>query len=275
LPEVMKVYKVWTEMILKQYVSLVSNVNQTDILLGNIVLEHVPAFSEGNAAKQVQGIFERSISRIFTTASQQELQDVANTLPSIIAQNESALPTITDAGLSSLPGDSAPVAEKYISRYAGAVLLAQFLRPFFQKNNLLDGIAWKNKAAQYKAVQLIRFLCTGEQHTPEYSLVLEKLLCGVPIEEPIPLDAALQQEELDETLVLLSAIIEHWQVLRNTSINGLRNSFLIRDGSISRSGEHWLLQVERKTMDVLLEKLPWGYTTITLPWNNYLIYVEW
>lgn len=275
LPEVMKVYKVWTEMILKQYVSLVSNVSQTDILLGNIVLEHVPVFSEGNAAKQVQGIFERSISRIFTTASQQELQDVANTLPSIIAQNESALPAITDAGLSSLPGDPAPVAEKYISRYAGAVLLAQFLRPFFQKINLLDGIAWKNKAAQYKAVQLIRFLCTGEQHTPEYSLVLEKLLCGVPIEEPIPLDAALQQEELDETLVLLSAIIEHWQALRNTSIDGLRNSFLIRDGSISRSGEHWLLQVERKTMDVLLEKLPWGYTTITLPWNNYLIYVEW
>jgi hypothetical protein len=275
LPEVMKVYKAWTEMILKQYRSLVSNVNQTDILLGNIVLENVPAFSEGNVAKQVQSIFERSISRIFTKASQQELQDVANTLPSIIAQNESALPAITDARLSSLPGDPVPGAEKYISRYAGAVLLAQFLRPFFQKINLLDGVAWKNKAAQYKAVQLIRFLCTGEQHTPEYSLVLEKLLCGVPIEEPIPLDAALQQEELDETLVLLSAIIEHWQVLRNTSIDGLRNSFLIRDGNISRSGEHWLLQVERKTMDVLLEKLPWGYTTIALPWNNYLIYVEW
>lgn len=275
LPEVMKVYKAWTEMILKQYVSPASNVNQTDILLGDIVLEHVPALSDANVAKQVPGIFEISISRIFPSASQQELRDVVNALPAIIAQNASALNTIPNAGPNSLSSDPMPAIEKYISRYAGAVLLAQFLRPFFQKLDLLDGIAWRNKAAQYKAVQLVRFICTGEQHTPEYSLVLEKLLCGVPIEEPVPFDAALKQAELDEALVLLSAIIEHWQALRNTSIDGLRNSFLVRDGSLSRNDGHWLLQVERKTMDVLLEKLPWGYTTITLPWNNYLIYVEW
>ena len=275
LPEVMaivQVYKTWTDMILKQHISNVWSGERTDILLADIVLEHVPVLSDINA-DIAQRIFEQSISRIFPNISQNELQDIVNTLPAITGQDASPFTTIAEANL--LPADTLPVGEKYITRYAGAVLLAQFLRPFFQKLNLLDGVSWKDKASQYKGVQLIRFLCTGEQYTPEYSLVLEKLLCGIPVEEPVPLDAALQQEELDEALVLLQAIIEHWQALRNTSVEGLRNSFLVRDGSLSRNDGHWLLQVERKTMDVLLEKLPWGYTTITLPWNNYLIYVEW
>jgi hypothetical protein len=272
---IVQVYKTWTDMILEQHNSLASSVERTDILLADIVLEHVPALSEADNANQVQTIFEKSVPRIFSGASQQELQNAVTALPTAIGQNTTPFGAIVNTEASAMPADTTPVAERYISKYAGAVLLAQFLRPFFQKIDLLDGVSWKSKAAQYKGVQLVRFLCTGEQYTPEYSLVLEKLLCGVPIEEPVPLDAALQQKELDEAIVLLNAIIEHWQALRNTSVDGLRNSFLVRDGSLSRNDGHWLLQVERKTMDVLLEKLPWGYTTITLPWNNYLIYVEW
>jgi hypothetical protein len=273
--EIVQVYKTWIDMVVKRNIAQASIRDGQDILLTDIVLEHFPALSAVTSSNPVPRIFEKSLSRIFLNASLKDLHDITAALPVIIRETEPTLAEPLPAEGNLQVADTVPVAEKYISKCAGAVLLAQFLRPFFQKLDLLDGIAWKSKAAQYKGVQLIRFLCTGEQYTPEYSLVLEKLLCGIPIEEPVPLDASLQQDELDEAQVLLQAIIEHWQALRNTSIDGLRNSFLMRDGSLSRSDVHWLLQVERKTMDVLLEKIPWGYTTITLPWNNYLIYVEW
>ena len=44
---------------------------------------------------------------------------------------------------------------------------------------------------------------------------------------------------------------------------------------LSRLDKDWLLQIERKTMDVLLDNIPWSYTKIFLPWNPYLITVEW
>lgn len=273
--EIKQVYKTWIDMIVSRNIVPGRSQELLDRSLADIVLENVSVLSVAINDNPLQHIFEKSLSRIFQNASSKELQEIAAALPVISAGQGPAPTNALQDEVNLPPADIAPVAEKYISKYAGAVLLAQFLRPFFQKLNLLDGIAWKSKTAQYKGVQLIRFLCTGEQHTPEYSLVLEKLLCGIPLEEPVPFDASLEQEELDEAQVLLHAVIEHWQALRNTSIDGLRNSFLMRDGSLSRNDTHWLLQVERKTMDVLLEKLPWGYTTITLPWNNYLIYVEW
>ena len=70
-------------------------------------------------------------------------------------------------------------------------------------------------------------------------------------------------------------MITHWSALKNTSIDGLREGFLKRDGLITKKENGWLLQVERKTMDVLLENIPWGYSTISLMWNDYLLTVEW
>ena len=80
---------------------------------------------------------------------------------------------------------------------------------------------------------------------------------------------------MDQAHELLASVIEHWQALKNTSVDGLRGAFLRRDGLITRKNDDWLLQVERKTLDVLLDSIPWGYSTITLPWNGYLIHVEW
>jgi hypothetical protein len=64
-------------------------------------------------------------------------------------------------------------------------------------------------------------------------------------------------------------------MLKNTSVNGLRETFLKRDGILSRQENNWRLQVEQKTLDVLLDSIPWGFSTISLPWNGYLIFVEW
>ena len=165
--------------------------------------------------------------------------------------------------------------ERYFVKHSGIVLLALFLKPFFINLGLLDNTEWKNKEAQHKAIHLLKYLSTGQQKIPEYNLTLEKIICGVAIDEPIPINVVLSDVEMKEAEMLLGSVIEHWKALKNTSVNGLREGFVKRDGSLKKQENGWLLQVERKTLDVLIDSIPWGYSTIIFPWNPYHLFVEW
>ncbi len=169
--------------------------------------------------------------------------------------------------------------EKFFIKTGGIVLLAPYFKPFFTELGLLEGDKWVNKAAAYKAVHVLKYLGTGLQNQPEYSLVLEKICCSLSPEEPVPLEMPLEEKDRAEAEQLLAAVIAHWSALKNTSVNGLRESFLKRDAILTRSASAsdggWLLQVERKTLDILLDSIPWGYNQVRLPWNDYIIMVEW
>ena len=183
--------------------------------------------------------------------------------------------TLIDELLSQPPSEENEEAEKYFVKGAGIVLLALFLKPFFTNLQLLHNGEWKDKDAQYKAIHLLKYLSTGRQKIREYDLTLEKVICGVAIEEPIPIEITLSEAEITEAESLLSSVIEHWKALKNTSVNGLREAFLKRDGLLKKRENNWLLQVERKTLDVLIDSIPWGYSTITFSWNAYFLFVEW
>jgi hypothetical protein len=79
-------------------------------------------------------------------------------------------------------------------------------------------------------------------------------------------------KEVDEMLL---SLIEYWAVLKNTSIDGLRESFLKRNGKLSRLNDEWLLQVEQKPFDMLVQQLPWSISMIKLPWMTHLLKTEW
>ena len=42
----------------------------------------------------------------------------------------------------------------------------------------------------------------------------------------------------------------------------------------SRTGA-WLLRVERRAEDGLLDRFPWGWSWIRLPWMDHPLQVEW
>ncbi|MGB5818631.1 MAG: contractile injection system tape measure protein [Saonia sp.] len=165
--------------------------------------------------------------------------------------------------------------QKFLSNHGGAVILAQFLKPLFKNLGFFIDGEWIDEESRFKAVHLIGYLCTGEVSAMEYDLNIEKLLCGLPLNAPIPLNAHLTADEIREADLLLESIIEHWDVLKNTSANGLRKVFLLRECIITNNDTHWQINMERKTADVLLDKLPWSFSVIILPWNDYQIYVEW
>ena len=74
---------------------------------------------------------------------------------------------------------------------------------------------------------------------------------------------------------LLQSINKQWSPLQNTSIDGLRTSFLKRDGRIVEDDEYFFLNVETRAFDMLLDKLPWSINLVKIGWMLKPMNVEW
>ncbi|MDQ6867409.1 MAG: contractile injection system tape measure protein [Pseudomonadota bacterium] len=156
---------------------------------------------------------------------------------------------------------------------AGLVLLHPFLPRLFEAL----GIAAEDKLEQpERALRLLHFLATGQRIASEYELLLPKLLCNVPFEVVVESQIELTTAEEEEAVALLEAVIHHWDALGDTSVDGLRGTFLARPGKLSRrdNGDD-LLPVETRSFDILLDRLPWGIGMIQLPWMKKILWVEW
>ena len=158
---------------------------------------------------------------------------------------------------------------------AGIVLLHPFIKNFFEKLNLLKDSTFKNFESQCKAVLLLHFLAGGEENINDYELVLLKFMCGMPANLPLDHSLKLSEMEKEEGINLLQAVINHWGALGSTTPDGLREGFLVRKGKLTKDHTGWRLHVEQKTLDILLDKLPWNLSMIKLPWMNELLYVQW
>lgn len=159
---------------------------------------------------------------------------------------------------------------------AGLVLLHPFLRLYFEDVGLLTENAFRHEYAQQMAIALLHYLATGATDVPEYELVLPKLLCGWPLNEPVMTGLELPDAALAEGENLLQAVINYWEVLKNTSPDGLREGFLQRQGKLTRNDmSDWKLRVEQQSIDILLSRLPWGLSMVKLPWMPEILVVEW
>jgi hypothetical protein len=154
----------------------------------------------------------------------------------------------------------------------GIVILYPFLERFF------EGIlctADKQLVSIDKAALALHFLATGQVQTLEYESTLVKILCGIPLTQMLPLTADWSTQDTEEAETLLHAVVTYWAALKNTSIGLLRTEFLQRNGKLSQYQDGWLLQVEWRDFDFLLDQLPWSFATIKLPWMKEFLHVEW
>ncbi|MDR2014702.1 MAG: hypothetical protein LBP99_03645, partial [Azoarcus sp.] len=126
------------------------------------------------------------------------------------------------------------------------------------------------------AAALLHWMATGSDTPYEFEFSLIKVLLGLRPEDPLPAaDGCLGATEREEGAALLSAAIEHWSALRNTSIDGLRTAFLQRRGFLRPVDGGWSLHPENKSFDLLLDALPWGIGIVKLPWMPVTIFTEW
>ena len=63
--------------------------------------------------------------------------------------------------------------------------------------------------------------------------------------------------------------------MRNTSMRAFQESFLNRTGFIEKTEHEWILTVEERAYDILLDSIPWSYKLVRLPWMENILKVNW
>lgn len=158
---------------------------------------------------------------------------------------------------------------------AGIVLLSPFFKMYFEKLGLLESQTFASKEKQERALQLTHYLTTGQSTLSENEIVLNKLLTGWPLEEPVNAHFEPTSEEIKESDALLRSVLEHWGALGKSGPQALQETFMLREAKLIDTSEQYKLIVERKTVDLLLDKIPWSFRAVKLSWMEKRLLVEW
>jgi hypothetical protein len=162
----------------------------------------------------------------------------------------------------------------YISN-AGMVLLHPFISTLFSRAGLTQAGKFVDEENQSKAAMLLQYAAMGSVSNKEYELVLNKLLVGLNPEEVLNTDIKITLEDKELVDGMINAIMQQWDKMKNTSLEGFRNSFLIREGFISYKDDSWVLRVEQRAYDIILQTLPWSFGMVKFSWMNKPLIVEW
>ncbi len=168
-----------------------------------------------------------------------------------------------------------PSGEEFYIDNAGQVLAAPYLPRLFSLLGLIDADVFIDRTAAGRAVHLLQFMVNAKNESPEYQLLLNKILCGLSPGIPVQSRVMLSPHEHDTIEGLMRGMIQNWKTIGNTSISGLRETFLQRRGRLILQEEIWFLTVEPGPFDMLLDNLPWSFSVIKHRWMERAIHVTW
>ncbi|WP_119078621.1 contractile injection system tape measure protein [Chitinophaga alhagiae] len=195
-----------------------------------------------------------------------------------------AFPDNLDAQAMPVAGESAgnPAApdlgldEPLLVKQAGLVMLhAQLARLLTDMQWLRPGGAGILPELHSRAVHLLAFMADGEEQAPEYNMALHKLLCGIPLNEPVEKNVWLTEQEKQAAVAGVDALAAAYGLGRQ----GFRNLLLRRNGKLRFAGGEWVLTVlpqtgaeEQLSGPALPDATP---QPLQLPWMQHLVTVQW
>lgn len=182
-------------------------------------------------------------------------------------------PGTTDPEPEKIGDDEIPDDGQYVQN-AGLVLIHPFIKTFFEHCDLL------NKETQQltdpeMCVHLLHYIATGNTNAPEYEMIFEKFLCNIPVHQSISRHIKLSRKHKSQAKNVIESVLHNWSPMKKSSPALLQNEFFQRPGKLIVSNHDYTLTVERKTQDILLDRLSWGIGFVKLPWKEKFLLVNW
>ncbi|RBQ11400.1 contractile injection system tape measure protein [Pedobacter miscanthi] len=160
-------------------------------------------------------------------------------------------------------------------RNAGIVLLNNYVLILFERLGLTEDRRFLNSENQLAAVHYLQYLVTGQNHTEESFLSLNKVLCGISLSQSLKTGIEISSEHQNLMDSLLHAAINAWPAIGNSLVDGFRGNWLVRDGMLTEKEDKWELVVEKRPYDLLINKSPFSFSVIKYPWMDKPLYVTW
>lgn len=172
--------------------------------------------------------------------------------------------------------------EKVIINNAGMLLLQFFIPRMCRMADYLgeDAKHFKDENSKIRAIFLLQYLVYGEEK--EYSeekLYLNKILVGLNENTLLPRGCKLNKEEIRVVEDMVSMVKKMWDKVKHTSDTALRQAFFQREGVVTyetnQGMSRWIIEVQERAYDVLIDSLPWSYAMYRYPWRDEIIEVRW
>lgn len=164
--------------------------------------------------------------------------------------------------------------DEYYINNAGLILIHPFIKTFFEHCDLLHPETQQLINPEV-CVHLLHYIATGKTNAPECDMIFEKFLCNIPVDQSINRHIKLSRKHKKQAKNLIESVQYNWSPMKNSSVALLQNEFFQRPGKLVIHDSDHTLTVERKTQDILLDRLSWGMSLVKLPWKEKFIFVNW
>lgn len=253
-----------------------TNISETSEKETEIPLSHLSKPKDENTLSKSEPIFSNLNGR----SSEQEMEISFSKIfeqTKLEKQPKLSIEKFTNESLFS------PKSRKhqYISN-AGLVLIHPYISgdndhefSLFEELGLTKNHQFKDFTAQERALHILQYLVWGKENQPEFAMVLDKILCGVPAEQPVQRFISLTEVEKQACARVAELISADWRGISEISLEALRETFLQRMGKLSPHSMGYQLQVEGKTQDIILSRLPYGLSVIKFLWMEKYLWIEW
>lgn len=154
----------------------------------------------------------------------------------------------------------------------GLCLLAPFLSNLFKYLLVTSDNNFANEKQKIKAYTLLLYLVSGSIEYKKNTSNLSYYIAAMPTLN-FDEDMQLSEKEIKECNMLLQTVISLIPNLQQLSIETFQKDFLQREGLYNIHTNQ--LIIERKSIDIILDSVPWNFNTIKLPWMRNIFKVEW
>ncbi|MCP5003941.1 MAG: hypothetical protein GY941_08330 [Planctomycetes bacterium] len=158
---------------------------------------------------------------------------------------------------------------------AGLVIGAPYFPRLFSAMGFDEKLRDNDFETAERCSHLLQYMVNRSVETPEYELALNKILCGISPGLPIIKGIKITQSEEEFIEGLIKGMIQNWPIIGNTSVEGFRQSFLLREGRLRFTENEWVLKVAPKPYDMLLDNVPWSFSMIKHSWMQNIVSVDW
>jgi len=261
--------------VLSKYVSS-SNSNIREYLLQQIANAESASAVFSKAKKNHQNV--KTIVEIFPFINKDEIIEIIKKNSENASKNEEILIVTTsqkdtEAKLNMRDEDLIKNEGQYVQN-AGLILIHPFIKIFFEHCQLLHPKTQQLIDPELCA-HLLHYIATGKTNAPEYEMTFEKFLCNIPMNKTINKHIKLSSKHKTQAKNVIESVQYNWAPMKKSSVALLQNEFFQRSGKLIITDHDYTLTVERKTQDILLEKLDWGIGLVKLPWQEKFIFVNW
>jgi hypothetical protein len=171
--------------------------------LSSVMIDTLAALVRAVLAQQLLAtdVVERCAARL--------LQSAPPGMPSAAVSSELGAKLLDVLDAARKPAPSAPKRKARVDHAfsdsdaiyldnAGLVILWPFLQSFFGRLGLLDEKRFRDETAAQRAAGLLQYVATADEAPPEYLLPLNKVLCGIALDEVFDFGEPIGAEEVEE-----------------------------------------------------------------------------